>query len=308
MPRMTDPRTLVGPIIGKQSGMVRVAFDSGPTRLMADVPVNELWVEVKDVLVFEEYEYLPSFRLSNLQVGSTVVDVGAYAGTYSLKSSPFASRVIAFEPSRRNIQLLRRNLNLNASKNIEARQVALSSRAGYVAFPDLETGTSFSAVHGAASTPSSYQVPSISMDDLTDEIGVVDLMKMDIEGMEYDAILAASSSTLRKVRRLVAEIHLPSASSIALLGRTVAHLKKAGKEVTVVRSAVGKPLAGLLKPWACSLVGFEQGSSLLFKAYLSAVYGFPLSMKLVSVFDVGTTGLLFAKDQGLGPGATRLQP
>jgi hypothetical protein len=91
-----------------------VTFESGGAIFQAYIPSSELWVAVKDVLIFEVYECLPDFRLSwGLDQDSLLVDAGAHAGLFSLKASPFCRKVVAIEPNPANYRLLQTNIRLN---------------------------------------------------------------------------------------------------------------------------------------------------------------------------------------------------
>ena len=92
--------------------------------------VNDFWVPSNDVHIeqwkagapFTQNKCLNKFinycQSQNKKM-KTVIDVGAWCGTWSKAIEPFAKKVIAFEPSVFNLELLSKNIYLNSlSKNV----------------------------------------------------------------------------------------------------------------------------------------------------------------------------------------------
>ena len=273
------------------SGYADVSFRSGGRLFHARIPPEGVWTAIKDILVFEEYELLPRFRLSGLHASSTVVDAGAYAGEYSLKASPFCRRVVSLEPSLRNFGFMTRNILTNAVSNISARRVALSSTEGKVPFRDA--GNISAVLEGGQR--GSYDVPAVTLRMLAEELGRVDLMKLDIEGAELDVLSGTGFPALAKIERIVAEIHLHTPEHRARFRDVLGHLRLAGMEVKVIPNFYQDLNYALLKPWRCPLRTLQRTWNLPFRAFLSGAYGcahfFP---RLGSFRDVGNVVLLFA--------------
>jgi FkbM family methyltransferase len=131
----------------------------------------------------------------------TVVDCGANVGLFSLFLKD-AARVVAVEPNPAVNRRLKKNLETNgvAATVIEA---AISNRDGTVRM-DFASGPSVLSSIGE----SGAEVRSISLDSLLSEaeIDSVDLLKLDLEGHEIDA-LSGGADALRKgrIKRIVAE-------------------------------------------------------------------------------------------------------
>jgi FkbM family methyltransferase len=135
-----------------------------------------------------------------LQPGMTVLDVGAYFGIYSLVASlrvGAGGRVIAFEPSPRQMWKLRLNLRLNRCANVRVENLALSSTEGEAEF--------FVAIGGAegfsglrrpdvGAQVRSLRVRTAALDDYLREhsIEAVHFIKLDVEGGELDFFRGAS--------------------------------------------------------------------------------------------------------------------
>jgi FkbM family methyltransferase len=133
----------------------------------------------------------------------TVVDCGANVGLFSLFLKD-AARVVAVEPNPAVNRRLQRNLEANgvAATVIEA---AISDRDGTVRM-DFANGPSVLSGIGE----SGAEVQSISLDSLLSkaEIDSVDLLKLDLEGHEIEA-LSGGADTLRqgRIKRIVAEFN-----------------------------------------------------------------------------------------------------
>ena len=60
---------------------------------------------------------------------------------------------------------------------------------------------------GTVSKEGKIEVQAISLDEIVERYGEIELLKMDIEGAEYDVIFNARTDSLRMIKRLVGEIH-----------------------------------------------------------------------------------------------------
>ena len=138
------------------------------------------------------YEYDKQRRFANsLSVGEVVFDLGANAGFYTLLASQLVGsggRVIAFEPLPENLTYLRKHLRMNRIGNVEIFEAAVAESMGVAQF---KIGSNSSV--GALSTAGELEVKTVSLDRLFEmgEIPAPSLLKMDIEGGEYSALLGA---------------------------------------------------------------------------------------------------------------------
>jgi FkbM family methyltransferase len=123
--------------------------------------------------------------------GSVVFDIGANVGFYSLLASVCTGhqgRVLAFEPVPRNITYLRRHMEMNHLQNVEVIEAAVSDRTGESSF---EEGRNPSI--GRLEPSGRLHVRTVALDPLV-EAGAIpppDIMKIDIEGGEADALRGA---------------------------------------------------------------------------------------------------------------------
>jgi FkbM family methyltransferase len=147
-----------------------------------------------------------------LKPGMTFIDGGANDGLYTL----FASRrvgptglVWAFEPSEREFERLRNNIQLNDLANVRASKLALLNRNGSAELTVAEyehagQNTLGDFVYGGVEQLRKLQVPTRRLDDLMAEEGLerLDAMKLDVEGAET-AVLEGATHVLSNMRPLL---------------------------------------------------------------------------------------------------------
>jgi len=147
--------------------------------------------------------------------GDTVFDVGANIGFFATLLSRLVGpdgRVLACEPEPENQALLRRNLDRNGCGNVALVGSAIGPEPGIARF-SLDEATGATGHLGDSPTAGELAVgtgkvrlietPVETIDSLCDRLGAApDVIKMDIEGGEIDA-LAGATRTLRDRRPVV---------------------------------------------------------------------------------------------------------
>jgi FkbM family methyltransferase len=132
---------------------------------------------------------------------STIFDVGANLGLYSLlaaAANPLA-RIHAFEPAPELVETFAKNLRLNNMRNIVVNASAVGNYSGkgslqrIMGGEDIYDGMSFMA--GAAPKNSDSATAVVTLDGYCrqNQIKSIDLLKLDIEGWEYEALLGAET-------------------------------------------------------------------------------------------------------------------
>ncbi|HEY9759505.1 MAG TPA: FkbM family methyltransferase, partial [Oculatellaceae cyanobacterium] len=98
--------------------------------------------------------------------------------------------VFVFEPLPRNLNYLRKHLDLNKINNVTVIEAAISDKDGLASF---DNGVCGEMAHIASS--GQLQVRTYTLDHLLElgKIPVPDLIKMDIEGAEFMALWGARS-------------------------------------------------------------------------------------------------------------------
>lgn len=218
----------------------------GDVRTFALSDYGELQV-IRDILLDEEYS-VPAGE------PATVVDLGANIGVASAwfrMRYPMA-RIVAVEPDPDTFTKLERNLGddsavtlVNAAVAARSGEVALFRPAGY---------SIASSLRGAPSAGEATNVRAYTLDELLADHGLdrVDLLKLDVEGAELDAVRGLSR--LDAVRTIVGEVHPPlladgvDAFFDALHGFDVERLSETSESITFIarqsdRAGVTTPLA-----------------------------------------------------------------
>ena len=148
-----------------------------------------------------------------LRPGDCVADIGANLGSHTV---PFArtvgddGRVIAFEPQPRIFQLLASNVTINGLANVQLYQAACAAAPGMLKLPHIDYATpgNFGGARirsleaqGQAAGSSVHYVPVVRLDDVFDG-DRLNLVKVDVEGMEKD-VLTGAARTLGRFRPLL---------------------------------------------------------------------------------------------------------
>jgi FkbM family methyltransferase len=149
-----------------------------------------------------EYESEMSERiLAHLRPGMTFVDVGANEGYFTVLASSAVGaggRVVAIEPQRRAVEVLRANLALNGCVNVEVVEAAVGDVTGSLVLhlmPSTNSGAT-SAVRPVRYPVRTAKVAQTRIDDLLTSLKIlsVDAMKIDVEGYELHVINGARES------------------------------------------------------------------------------------------------------------------
>ena len=135
-----------------------------------------------------------------LKPGMTFVDVGANIGYYTLlaaKQLGHTGKVYAFEPEPLNFELLSKNVIVNWFSNVvRAEKKAVSAGAGNIDFYVRENYRGNSSIGAVTQehldvlfdSMEKVQVETVSLDQYFPEPPSIDLMKIDVEGAELDAL------------------------------------------------------------------------------------------------------------------------
>ena len=123
----------------------------------------------------------------------TVLDIGAWCGTWSRLMEPYADQIVAFEPDKTHFECLQRNCT---TKN-NNRQQAVGSEDKLVSLTD-DDFTQKKRIAGPGN------IKMIRIDDL--EYKDIDLIKIDVEGYELE-VLKGAQNTLKTVKYVMLELN-----------------------------------------------------------------------------------------------------
>jgi FkbM family methyltransferase len=137
--------------------------------------------------------------------GHIILEVGANIGAHTVGLARLVGplgRVIAFEPQRLPFQTLCANIALNSIDNVDCCWAALSSQPGYIDVPELNPREVFN--FGAVTLDRGQTGRRVACHTLDQYIGLprVDLVKVDVEGMEAD-VLRGGEDLLRRFKPIL---------------------------------------------------------------------------------------------------------
>ena len=166
--------------------------------------VNDFWVPSNDVHIeqwkagapFTQNKCLNKFIKyceSQTKKMKTVIDVGAWCGTWAKAIEPFAKKVIAFEPDKTHFECLQRNCTINCTPRMEAVGAQLQ-----------EVSLTEDNFTQAKRVNEKGNIRMITLDHMAYED--VDMIKIDVEGYEME-VLKGATKTLESVKYLMIELN-----------------------------------------------------------------------------------------------------
>lgn len=162
--------------------------------------------------------------------GKVVYDVGAFHGILSLFFASRCAQVIAYEPNDKNHARLIENIGLNGLRNVRVRKLAVGreARSGTLLYdPSMAGGGSLDS-RAIAPVSQRVEITTLDLDIGGASLPPPDLIKIDIEGWELEALQGARATLDAHHPALFLEMH----------GETMREKKsKAGAIVAFVREA-----------------------------------------------------------------------
>ncbi|MET0229465.1 MAG: FkbM family methyltransferase [Rhodanobacteraceae bacterium] len=152
---------------------------------------------------------------ARLRPGATFVDIGANIGVFTGLGASLVGpegRVIAVEPIARNIELIERMCRSNGFANVRVIRAAASDHAGSIALRTEATTSNATTPAAAgvrlrAENGTTLEVRAVVLDDALADLDRLDVVKIDVAGME-PRVLRGLSRTLARFRpALITEFH-----------------------------------------------------------------------------------------------------
>ena len=156
-----------------------------------------------------KYEPLLEYCDRLVTEGGVVMDCGANQGIYACAFGALVGphgRVYAFEPQGYAVEALRRNIELNGFTHVSVKQVAISNVNG-TAMLDVSSGPVSASILRNVGGTKTMSVSTLSLTSFAERVDLrrLDLIKMDIEGAEYDALIGAAPIIARFKPTIVLE-------------------------------------------------------------------------------------------------------
>lgn len=149
--------------------------------------------------------------------GDTVVDVGAFLGFYTAAASFLVGnegKVYSLEPNKLVYPVLVENIHLNGFSAIHVYPLAVCPERGlrklYVGEYPAVSSLSRDHVERYTVVERELEVRCIKLSSLLKYIGYLDILKLDIEGLERE-VLKEALGELTRTNTLVVEVHTDTA-------------------------------------------------------------------------------------------------
>ena len=149
--------------------------------------------EAKETNIIREY----------LKPGSVFIDIGANIGWYTIQASHWVGEkgiVMAFEPRPSTFEYLSKSIQENGFRNVRLFNIALSNAPGHL---------NLMKVDGQRNTGGSYlgtgvgiEVPLRTLDQLSEGLDRLDMIKMDVEGWE-PMVIEGARKTIEKYKPII---------------------------------------------------------------------------------------------------------
>jgi FkbM family methyltransferase len=167
-----------------------------------------------DYHMFHRIFLADEYRLANLAHRGlgVVVDLGGNVGLFAARAAALAERVISYEPIPESYALL--EWNVAHYKCVDTVRAAASGEAGSLRIyhprtPHLSGVYSSFREMGGHMSDRYDDVAAITLAEIfkRHELDRCDLLKIDVEGQEYDILYAAPEDVISRITRIHCEYH-----------------------------------------------------------------------------------------------------
>ncbi len=180
---------------------------------LPDFGKRNLWyVGVKKEFddLMEETFRMQSYRAALDKGDQTIIDLGAYIGDTAIAFHKYARKIYALEPAKDAYECMLRNV-----KELELEKVVPINKGLWEYTGKQRLYSSNISETGATLSPFSpykrgFDIDVLSIDDFFEEYKIdhVDLMKVDIEGSEYEILKSKGFANVAdKIDRIIIEAH-----------------------------------------------------------------------------------------------------
>jgi hypothetical protein len=195
-------------------------------------PGTSDWNTILEILVAGEYDLSIQYIIQKKKP-ALVYDLGANIGIFSFiawSSAPDVT-VYSFEPAPPNQDIFNKNIKLNMDSNVfvKLHNMAISGESSNVewSYDDLKPASSSLYIEG----PIKYSVKIKSFEEIVNlASATIDLLKMDIEGSEYDILKKTPKEVWNKINAIALEIH-DDPSGVQSREEFLTHMKHLGYKI-----------------------------------------------------------------------------
>jgi len=179
-------------------------------------------------------EQLTSFQYGSIPYNSTVIDIGAHIGTFTLqaaKAHPL-NCIYAYEPLPTNFKILKKNIQSNNfNERIFCFPYAVSGKRG---LRQLAQRGSPHSSFSRANDEKYINVKTLTLSDIfkQNNINQCSLLKLDCEGAEFEILYNTPKEILKRIQKIVMEYHIISNNPNERLPKLISFLRMHGYKVT----------------------------------------------------------------------------
>ncbi|MFH1533562.1 MAG: FkbM family methyltransferase [Nitrospirota bacterium] len=140
-----------------------------------------------------------------------IIDIGGHTGMFAIYARTLNPNVpiTTYEPGNENFKTLKENLKQNHIKNIQAKNLAISSKQGQATLYLSEDS------HNHSLTKKSDKTQITQTTTLAHIIKAkTDLVKIDAEGAEFEIIESTPLETLKLIKTIYIEYHRSDSTSL----------------------------------------------------------------------------------------------
>jgi FkbM family methyltransferase len=167
--------------------------------------------------------HLSQYLRLSLQPDHVFMDVGANLGYFTVTCAPLVKTVIAFEPAAVTYRYCEMNIALNGLNNVQLFPYGLWSEDTVLGMAIDQS--QLMGAHLRQTGPSDTTVSCVSLDSLIAKGGMqlarLDVLKMDVEGAEVEALLGMRHTIAHFRPRMLLEVNRPT---LAQLGKEPADI------------------------------------------------------------------------------------
>jgi FkbM family methyltransferase len=165
-----------------------------------------------DLLLGDHEPAVTNWLAHNVGAGMTIFDVGANIGSFTMFMASLVGeqgRVFALEADPKVCEILQANIRANGFRMIHPIRGAAYWECGEVSLGRAEASSGYSGLYYQKASEW-ISVPAFTLDSLVEKYAIkrVDLVKIDVEGAEWD-VLEGMRNLLQTARpRLLIELHV----------------------------------------------------------------------------------------------------
>jgi len=155
-----------------------------------------------------------------------ILDIGANTGMFVLRAKSMfpKAHIVAFEPELDNAKSFRTLVSENELDNVELHEAAIGNIDGFTTLYLNEKNIGGHSIVKSFGSNQAQTVPLKSIHSLLEEHLVFDLVKIDVEGAEYEILMALEPRHVPQLPLITFETQLP----MFRRKRLFAHLKSLG--------------------------------------------------------------------------------